>query len=146
MDKNKGSLTVKFSGKEYLDLSVLSKLCSLEADIIISAAGVKGLITEEEYQEWVTRYECNTKAQEEIFQRLSLKKLEIHKASLQGDSTDKLDATYQQWLTTANITPKQSGRIGLRMLRLLELLSKNLKRQDHYLKWILSLKMWIKLD
>lgn len=68
---------------------------------------------EEEYQEWVTRYECNTKAQEEIFQRLSLKKLEIHKASLQGDSTDKLDATYQQWLTTANITPKQSAANSL---------------------------------
>ena len=64
---------------------------------------------ENEYQDWVTRYECNTKAQEEIFQRLSLKKFEIHKTSLQGDPTDKLDATYQQLLTTANITPRQSA-------------------------------------
>ncbi len=67
------------------------------------------LFLENEYQEWVTRYECNTKAQEESFQRLSMKKLEIKKATLNGDSTDKLDATYQQWLTTANITPKQSA-------------------------------------
>ena len=64
---------------------------------------------ENEYQEWMTRYGCNTKAQEEIFERLSMKKLEIHKATLAGDSTDKLDATYQQWLQTANITPRQSA-------------------------------------
>lgn len=64
---------------------------------------------ENEYQEWITRYECNTKAQEESFLRLSMKKLEIHKATLEGTATDKLDATYQQWLTTANITPKQSA-------------------------------------
>ncbi len=64
---------------------------------------------ENEYQEWVTRYECNTKAQEEIFERLCMKKLEIHKATLEGSATDKLDATYQQLLTTANITPKQSA-------------------------------------
>lgn len=64
---------------------------------------------ENEYQEWITRYECNTKAQEEIFERLSMKKLEIHKATLDGAATDKLDATYQQLLTTANITPKQSA-------------------------------------
>lgn len=64
---------------------------------------------ESEYQDWITRYECNTKVQEEIFQRLSLKKLELHKASLQGDPTDKLDTTYQQLFNTANITPKQSA-------------------------------------
>lgn len=64
---------------------------------------------ENEYQDWVTRYECNTKAQEECFQRLAMKKLEIHKASLSGDSTDKLDATYQQLLNTANVTPRQSA-------------------------------------
>jgi hypothetical protein len=64
---------------------------------------------ENEYQDWITRYECNTKAQEESFQRLSMKKLEIQKATLNGDATDKLDATYQQWLNTANITPKQSA-------------------------------------
>lgn len=70
------------------------------------------LFLENEYQDWVTRYECNTKAQEESFQRLSMKKLEIQKATLAGDSTDKLDATYQQWLSTANITPRQSAASG----------------------------------
>ena len=68
---------------------------------------------ENEYQEWITRNECNTKAQEELFQRLSMKKLEIQKATLNGDSTDKLDATYQQLLTTANITPRQSAATNI---------------------------------
>ena len=34
MDKNKGSLTIKFSGKECLDLSVLSKLCSCLLNVL----------------------------------------------------------------------------------------------------------------
>ena len=67
------------------------------------------LFLENEYQDWITRYECNTKAQEESFQRLSMKKLEIQKATLAGEATDKLDATYQNWLNTANITPRQSA-------------------------------------
>lgn len=64
---------------------------------------------ENEYQDWVTRFECNTKSQEELFLRLSMKKLEIHKATLNGDATDKLDDSYMKLLTTANITPKQSA-------------------------------------
>lgn len=34
MDKSKGSLTIKFSGKECLDLSVLSKLCSCLLNVL----------------------------------------------------------------------------------------------------------------
>lgn len=64
---------------------------------------------ETEYEDWTTRYECNTKAQEEIFQRLCFKKLEIHKAQLKGDQTNNLDKSYQDLLSTANITPKQSS-------------------------------------
>ena len=36
---------------------------------------------ENEYQDWITRYECNTKAQESIFERLSFKKWDIKKSS-----------------------------------------------------------------
>lgn len=62
---------------------------------------------ETEYEDWTTRYECSTKAQEEIFQRLCFKKLEIHKAQLKGEQTNQLDKSYQDLLGTANITPKQ---------------------------------------
>lgn len=62
-----------------------------------------------EYQDWITRYECNTKAQEVIFERLSFKKLEINKATRRGISTKDLDKTYQELLATANIQPRQNS-------------------------------------
>lgn len=62
-----------------------------------------------EYQDWITRYECNTKAQEVIFERLSFKKLEINKATRRGASTKDLDKTYQELLATANIQPRQNS-------------------------------------
>lgn len=64
---------------------------------------------ETQYEDWVSRYECNTKAQEEIFERLSWKKLEINKATKSGSPTKDLDQTYQNLLNTANISPKQTG-------------------------------------
>lgn len=66
------------------------------------------MFLENEYQDWVSRYECNTKAQETIFERLACKKLEINKATKVGDNTKDLDKTYQDLLSTANITPRQS--------------------------------------
>lgn len=65
------------------------------------------MFLENEYQDWTTRYECNTKAQEEIFERLSQKKLEIRKASMNGQPTKDLDKTYQELLNSGNILPKQ---------------------------------------
>lgn len=65
------------------------------------------MFLENEYQDWVSRYECNTKAQESIFERLACKKLEINKATKAGDNTKDLDRTYQDLLNTANITPRQ---------------------------------------
>lgn len=71
------------------------------------------MFLETEYEDWVSRYECNTKAQEEAFQRLSFKKLEIRKATLEGKPTRDLDKTYQEWLGTANIQPKQTSMDSL---------------------------------
>lgn len=65
------------------------------------------MFLENEYQDWTTRYECNTKAQEEIFERLSQKKLEIRKATMNGQPTKDLDKTYQDLLNSGNILPKQ---------------------------------------
>lgn len=64
---------------------------------------------ESQYEDWVSRYECQTKAQEEIFERLAFKKWEINKATKAGAPTKDLDRTYQDLLSTANITPKQTG-------------------------------------
>lgn len=67
------------------------------------------MFLENQYQDWITRYECNTKTQEEIFERLSFKKWEINKATKSGQSTKDLDKTYQELMTTANIAPRQTS-------------------------------------
>ena len=67
------------------------------------------MFLENEYQDWVHRYECNTKAQESIFERLSFKKWEINKATKSGLPTKDLDKTYQELLATANIQPRQTS-------------------------------------
>lgn len=64
---------------------------------------------QDEYEDWVSKYECNTKAQSELFERLCFKKLEIHKATLAGKSTKDLDESYQRLMNTANITPRQNS-------------------------------------
>lgn len=71
------------------------------------------LFLENEYEDWISRYECNTKAQESIFERLSFKKWEINKATKNGQPTKDLDKTYQELLSTANITPRQTGMDSL---------------------------------
>lgn len=67
------------------------------------------LFLQNEYDDWIHRYECNTKAQEECFQRLCSKKLEISKALKQGKPTKDLEATYKTWMDSANVTPRQNG-------------------------------------
>lgn len=67
------------------------------------------MFLENEYQDWISRYECNTKAQETLFERLSFKKWEINKATKSGLSTKDLDKTYQELLSSASILPKQNS-------------------------------------
>lgn len=67
------------------------------------------LFLQDEYEDWVSRYECKTKAQEELFERLCFKKLEIFKATRKGASTKELDESFQKLMNTANITPKQNS-------------------------------------
>lgn len=63
---------------------------------------------EKEYSDWCNRYECNTKALEELFKNIAFTQLELHKARLNGESTDKLTATLQKLMETGDITPKQN--------------------------------------
>lgn len=71
------------------------------------------MFLENEYQDWITRYECNTKAQETIFERLAFKKWEINKATKAGLSTKDLDKTYTELLSSINILPRQNSGNGL---------------------------------
>lgn len=63
---------------------------------------------QEQYDDWTTRHECKTKAQEEIFKRICFKQLEILKATKVGNDTKDLDNTFQSLLDTAKLKPKQN--------------------------------------
>ena len=66
------------------------------------------MFLENEYQDWITRYECNQKAQEEVFENLSIIKLLKKKALKEGKPTKDLDKQHQDWLDTGNLKPKQN--------------------------------------
>lgn len=63
----------------------------------------------EEYKDWATRYECKTKAQEELFQRLAFTKWSLQRASLGKQPTKDLEQTYQKLMETANLQPRQTS-------------------------------------
>ena len=63
---------------------------------------------EDEYLDWTTRHECNTKAQEEVFKQICYAQLDILKAKRAGFSTKDLTKTLQDLLATANLQPKQT--------------------------------------
>jgi hypothetical protein len=72
--------------------------------------------TEEEYQQmatqyddWISRHECKTKAQEELFKNICIIQLQIQKATKNGDKIDPLMKTYQDLLGSANLKPTQTN-------------------------------------
>lgn len=64
---------------------------------------------QDQYVDWTTRCECKTKTQEEVFKRICFKQLEILKANREGKDTKDLDKTFQDYLDTANLKPKQNN-------------------------------------
>ena len=62
----------------------------------------------DQYADWTTRHECETKSQEEIFKRICFKQLEIFKATKRGDDTKDLDASLLKMLEAAKLQPKQN--------------------------------------
>ena len=71
------------------------------------------MFLENEYQDWVGRYECNTKAQEEVFENLSICKLLQRKALATGKPTKDIDAQITNWMSTGNIQPRQNSTDAL---------------------------------
>ena len=62
-----------------------------------------------EYKDWVSRYECNTKAQEKVFKNLAMVELQKDKAIKKNQPTKDLDKAYQDWLDAGNLKPKQNS-------------------------------------
>ena len=67
------------------------------------------LFLENEYEDWVGRYECQTKAQEEIFERICFNKLDAARARKEGKPTRDIDKSLQDLLATQNIQPRQNA-------------------------------------
>lgn len=68
---------------------------------------------ENEYQDWIKRYPCDTKAQEILFQRICCKELEINKAQKAGRDTKELDKTLQELMASLQVKPSQSNSNAL---------------------------------
>lgn len=66
---------------------------------------------EEQYGDWCARYECKTKAQEELFKSLCVAQLSIQRAQKKGNAKEVNDTmrTFQDLLGTANIKPNQTN-------------------------------------
>ena len=62
----------------------------------------------DQYTDWTSRHECNSKAQEEVFKEICLTQLELQKKHRVGEDTKDLTATFQKLLDTANLQPKQN--------------------------------------
>lgn len=65
---------------------------------------------QEQYNDWITRHECQTKAQEEIFKSLSLAQLKIRIYATKNNQKDLDSAikSFRDLLDTANLQPKQN--------------------------------------
>lgn len=68
---------------------------------------------ETQYEDWVSRYACESKAQELLFQRIAHTQLAIEKAQRSGKDTDKLDKTLQDLMGSNAIKPASSNSNSL---------------------------------
>lgn len=62
----------------------------------------------DQYVDWTTRHECETKSQEEIFKQICFTQLDLFKARRAGEDTKDLNATLIKQLDVAKLQPKQN--------------------------------------
>lgn len=67
------------------------------------------LFLQEQYEDWTTRHECETKSQEEIFKQLCFTQLQLLKAQRANEDTKDLNATFLKQLEVAKLQPKQNS-------------------------------------
>lgn len=63
----------------------------------------------EQYCDWTSRHECNTKAQEEVFKNICITQLQLLEATKAKEDTKDLAAQLQKWLDTGKLQPKQNS-------------------------------------
>lgn len=68
---------------------------------------------ETQYEDWVQRYACESKAQEILFQRIAFTQLAIEKAQKSGKDTKELDKTLQDLMSSNSIKPNQNSANAL---------------------------------
>ena len=71
------------------------------------------MFLEDEYQDWTTRYACESKAQELLFKRICFKELEIDKAQKSGKDTKEMDKTLQELMSSLSVKPSQKNSNSL---------------------------------
>lgn len=64
---------------------------------------------EEEYESWITRNICKTKAQEELFRNIALAQLDVRIARQNGGKVNDAQKALQDLMNSANILPKQTS-------------------------------------
>lgn len=62
-----------------------------------------------EYCDWTSRHECNTKAQEEVFKNICLTKLQLLKATRSQQDTKDLAIQLKNWMDAGKLQPKQNS-------------------------------------
>lgn len=68
---------------------------------------------QEQYKDWTSRYECQTKAQEELFKTICFSQLNMLKAQQSGSKQIESYKAFQDLLGSANIKPAQSNDTSL---------------------------------
>lgn len=63
---------------------------------------------QEQYDDWTTRHECETKAQEEVFKDICFNRLQNLKALRMGEDTKDITASFQRMLDAGKLQPKQN--------------------------------------
>lgn len=121
---------VQYTGKDWSD-SDFGDVTSIDEEEAVDVKIVKSTVAdgrkrfgagysdeelmflENEYKDWIARYECNTKAQEKVFKNLAMIELQKDKAIKKNQPTKDLDKAYQDWLDTGNLKPKQNSMDSL---------------------------------
>ena len=66
------------------------------------------MFLEQEYEDWISRYPCDSKSQELLFQRLCCQLLDANKAQKSGAPTKDIDKAMQETMAALGIKPSQS--------------------------------------
>lgn len=62
-----------------------------------------------QYDDWITRHECKTKAQEVLFKNICIAELQIQKAAQTNGKVDSYMKSLQDLLGSANLKPTQNN-------------------------------------